>query len=91
MGSVYVPRAQMAAVQAGADEAWDTYVEGLPMGGNRGAVVELERFYEILGNLGAVDVQGLTLNGVAADLAIPRGFDAVTAGTLLGSVNWVQV
>ena len=90
-GSVYVPRAQMATVQAGADEAWDTYVEGLPMGGNRGAVVELERFYEILGDLGAVDVQGLTLNGVAADLAIPRGFDAVTSGTLLGSINWVPV
>ena len=90
-GSVYVPRSLMASVQAGADLAWDAYVEGLPMGGNRGALVEMERFYELLGDLGAVDVQGLTLNGVAADLAIPRGFDAVTSGTLLGGVNWVPV
>jgi hypothetical protein len=89
--TVSVPGGQLAAAQAGADAAWDAYLEALPLGGQPNAVVELERFYEILGELGADDVQGLTLNGGAADLAIPAGRVAVpaTGWTLRANLSWV--
>lgn len=90
-GTVYVPRAQIAAAQAGADEPWNEYVGGLPIGGQRGALVELLRMEDLLGDLGAQDVQGLTINGAAADLTIPVGNEAQPSGTLTTSLNWVPV
>jgi len=91
--TVTVPRDQLAAVKAGADAAWNAYLASLPLGGQRLAFVEMERFYTILGDLGAVDVQGLLLNGVAADLTIPTGQVAVPlAGwTLAGKLSWVSI
>lgn len=91
--TVYMPRAQLAAAQAAADQLWNDYLASLPLGGRANALVELERFYTILGDLGADDVQDLTLNDVAADLTIPVGRVAVPkAGwTLLANLSWVAV
>lgn len=91
--TITVPRDQLAAVKAGADTAWNAYLASLPLGGQRLAFVEMERFYTILGDLGAVDVQGLLLNGAAADLTIPISQVAVplTGWTLLGNLNWVAI
>ena len=89
--TVVVPAGKLAAVQAGADEAWQEYLATVALGGQPGAVVELEAFWRILGDLGAVDVQGLTLNGAAADLVVPAGYVAVPAPnyTLLTGLTWV--
>jgi uncharacterized phage protein gp47/JayE len=89
--TVYVPKAQLAAAQAGADVAWNAYLAGLPIGGQLNAVVDLESFYTVLGDLGADDVQGLTLNGAAADLTIPVRQVAVPASswTLRANLSWV--
>ncbi len=89
--TVSVPRDQLAAAIAGADRLWDAYIASLPLGGDRLAFVELERFYGMMGELGADDVQGLTLNGVAADLDIPFAQVAVPASgwTLAANLSWV--
>jgi hypothetical protein len=91
--TISVARDQLAAAQAGADAKWNTYLGSLPLGGQPNASVEMERFYELMGELGAVDIQGLTLNAVAADLDIPVGQVAVPADgwTLLANVVWVTV
>jgi hypothetical protein len=92
-GTVIVPAAALAAAQAGIDQAWDVYLGSLPLGGDPLAIVELERFYTIAGELGAEDVQGLTFNAVAADFVITTGRVAVPkAGkTLRASLTWVAV
>jgi hypothetical protein len=83
--TVTVPADQLASVQAAADEAWNEYLGSLPIGPTE---VEMEAFYRILGDLGAVDVQGLTFNGAAADLAVGAGQVAVSGATLIGSLTW---
>ena len=88
--TVVVPVNQLAAVKAGADEAWEEYLATIPIDGS--GIVEMEVFYRILGDLGAVDVQGLTLNGVASDLAVPAGSAPAqaTGYTLLAGLSWQQ-
>lgn len=86
--TITIPANQLAAAQAVADEQWEEYLATIPIDGS--GIVEMEVFYRILGDLGAVDVQGLTLNGVAADLAVPAGSaPAQAAGyTLLAGLSW---
>ncbi len=87
---ISVPKDKLATAQVQAQDNWDAYIRSLPLGGDPGAVVELANFEDILADVGATDVQSLTLNGVASDLAIPVGGVAV-AGVLLTSCVWVPV
>ena len=89
-GYVTVPSDQLAGAIAGADAAWNAYLASLPIG-DGSAIVELERFRTILGDLGATDIQSLTLNNVVADLLIPVGQIPVpaTGWTLAANLQWI--
>jgi hypothetical protein len=89
--TVYVPRDDLAALQAAADDRWNAYLASLPIGGMLGATVLLEQFYTLLDE--ADDIQGLTFNDVAADLVIPTGYVAVVEDgwTLLTGLVWVAI
>ncbi len=91
-GVAYVPRAKFAAVQAGADTAWNAYLASLPLGGQPGATVENAELVDILADLGAIDVRVL-LNGLLSDQTIPAGLAAVPAdgSSLLANLYWVPV
>lgn len=90
-GSVYIPRAQLPAARKAADAAWNAYLASLPLGGQRNALVERERFYTLMGDLGADDVQELAFNGVQDDATIPvRQVAVPLAGwTLFDGLSWV--
>lgn len=89
-GYVTVPSDQLAGAIAGADAAWNAYLASLPLGDGH-VVVELERFRTILGDLGATDIQSLTLNNVVADLVVPVGQVPVpaTGWTLAANIQWI--
>lgn len=90
--TIYVPGDQLAAARAGADAAWNAYLGVVPIG-DGSAIVELERFRTILGDLGAIDIQGLTLNGSAADLVVPVGEVSTPASgwTLAAKLTWIPM
>lgn len=58
-GAITVPKGTTATAQATADAEWQTYVNGIDLGGT----VRLQSLAEILGLAGAIDVSGLTLTG----------------------------
>ena len=86
---VTVPPELLAGAIAGADAAWNAYLAGLSIDGT--GLVEREAFFRVVGDLGAIDVQGLTLNGGGTDITVPAGDVAVPkAGyTLAANVLWV--
>lgn len=91
--TVYMSRALIPAAKAAVDQDWAEYLASLPLGGKRNALVELQRFYDILGELGADDVQDLVLNEVASDLTVPKAQCAVVAAAwvLADHISWVPI
>jgi hypothetical protein len=73
-GSVTVKSSKLLAAQAAADTAWRAYITGLPIGGDvstgKPGVVRVASLAQVLMDAGAVDYAGLTLNGVAANMAL---------------------
>lgn len=92
-GPVSVPKAQLLAAQVTADNAWNAYLAGLPLGGQTGAVVELAVLAQVLADAGAIDIpstlSALTINGASADATIPVGQVAVPFSTLQASLSWI--
>jgi hypothetical protein len=83
-GTVLVPHGQSAIVEANASPPWTAYVNGTDIGG----VVELARVVALLMDAGAVDVTGLELNSVAADLVL--GTSAVAQAADLSSLTFAE-
>jgi hypothetical protein len=92
-GPVRVPKAQLAAAQVAANDAWASYLADLPLGGQAGAVVELAELAQILADSGAIDVPSalanLTINGVSGDATIPKGQVAVAPLPLQDTLIWI--
>lgn len=89
-GIVSVPRDNVAAVQLAAETLWIAYLQGLGLGPSTARLSELQQAIE---DAGAITFSGLTLNGVAGNVAIADGEVAVpAAGTsLLTSLMWRPV
>lgn len=96
-GTVTVPAGTLAAVQLAADENWRTYVASVPIGGDLSTgspgVVRLAALTKAVMDAGAIDYDGLMLNGAAVNLAM--SFDKVAviqAGDEpSAALDWVEV
>jgi len=85
----------LAAAQVAANNAWNTYLADLPLGGQPGAIIELAALAQVLADAGAIDIPttiaNLLINGVSADCPITTGQVAVpTPGqSLLTAMVWI--
>jgi hypothetical protein len=84
-GTVTVPAAHYNSVQQLAQQAWSSYLSTVDIGG----VVILAELQEAIMRAGALDVSGLTLQGVAGNLALNRNEVAV-AGDLPTQLVWAR-
>jgi hypothetical protein len=84
-GQVTVKSEKRADVQAAANLAWSAYGGDTDIGGT----VRLAKLEQILVDAGVIDVTGLLLNGVAANVVLGVNDVAVVAD--LASLNWVEV
>jgi len=98
--SIFVPVAQLATVQAAAQEAWVKYLQSVPIGGK----VLYARFIQIVMDAGAVDTDEantyfnavhmdnndfIQLGAVQVATAGPLG--GAPAGLIADTVNWLPV
>lgn len=92
-GIVTVRSAVAATVKAQAKSNWEAYIAGLPIGGEQtvGGVVVLEELDQALMDAGAVDASNLTLNTVAANLALSPTQVAVAANSIDTALTWLEV
>jgi hypothetical protein len=91
-GTVLVRVANAAAVKAAAKTNWEAYLSDLAIGGSQpGGVVRLEELTEALMAAGAVDVSGLTLDAVAANLALAETEVAVPGNDITSALTWTEV
>lgn len=96
-GSVTVHQEDLAAAQAAADEAWRLYVDDLPIGGDTSTgfpgVVRLSELVQVLMDAGAIDYNGLMLNGAPTNRALNVDEVAtIAAGSEPSSaLTWVTV
>ena len=92
-GTVTVKSAVSATAKAAAKANWEAYIAGLPIGGNQslGGVVVLEELDQAIMDAGAEDVSGLTLNTVAANLALAGTEVAVAANSIDSALTWLEV
>lgn len=86
-GTVSVPRARVGEVQQEAERLWLAHLQGLDIGPS---TVRLSELQQQVQDAGAVTFENLTLNGVAANVAVLAGEVAVpaTGTTLLASLVW---
>jgi hypothetical protein len=92
-GTVTVRSSVAVAAKAAAKAAWESYIADLPIGGERslGGVVVLEELDQAIMDAGALDVSGLTLNGVAANLSLTSIQVATAANSIDTALTWLEV
>jgi hypothetical protein len=92
-GTVTVKSSIAVAAKAAAKASWETYISELPIGGelSLGRVVVLEELTQALMDAGALDVTGLTLNGVAANKALTSIQVATAANSIDTALTWLEV
>lgn len=86
-GTVTVPLAQLAAIQAAADAAWVTYLSVSQIG----AEVYLLKLIQVVMDAGALNFIDPTLNGTGADVVLSSGQVPVAVGTLISELTWMGV
>lgn len=86
-GTVWVPRGQLALIQANASFVWARYVNSVDIEGQ----VKLSFLEDFLRDAGAVDVADLQLNGSPANVALTSG--QVASPTDIGTTitDWREV
>jgi hypothetical protein len=84
-GSVLVTPDTLVAAQQAAEKAWTSYLGSVPIGGR----VELARLEQILMDAGAVDVNGLEINGIDFDTYLRPGEVPVATASLIDSLDWL--
>ena len=84
-GTVTVPAARLAAVQAAADAAWVAYLGSSDIGG----AVYLLALIQAVMDAGASNFTDPTLNGAPEDLALGSSDVPVPVGTLISELVWV--
>jgi hypothetical protein len=85
--TVTVPILKLVSIQEDAAQQWNAYINGADVG----ATIRLSRFEQIVMDLGAVDVVGLTLNTVAANLVLASGAVGSADDIIGANVLWVGV
>ncbi len=90
-GTVFCPRALVAAAKVAANRAWLAYLATVPIGASAAAVVKLAVLEQVIADAGADDVDGATLNGASANLLVPANqVVSAAAGTSIGeTMTWV--
>ena len=83
-GSVTALASKRAAVQAAANLAWSTYVNGTTIGG----IVRVAKLIELLMDAGAIEVLGILLNGGGN---VVLAVNAVAVAADLASLTWVEI
>lgn len=84
-GTVTVPLAQLAAIQAAADAAWVEYLSVSQIG----AEVYLIKLIQVIMDAGALNFVDPTLNGTSADVVLSSGQVPVPVGSLISELTWV--
>jgi hypothetical protein len=91
-GTVTARTSTALAAKLGAKANWEAYIAALPIGGDTpDAVVRLAELEQAIMDAGAVDVSGLTLNGVSANLVLAITEVAVAANSIDSALTWVEV
>jgi hypothetical protein len=91
-GTAQVRAGQGPAVKTAAKVNWEAYLASLPIGGDLpGGVVRLAELQQAIMDAGAVDVSGLTLNAVAANLALAADEVAIAGNSLDTALTWLEV
>lgn len=86
--NVTVPVAQLAAIQAAADAAWNAYLASSQIG----ATVYRSQLLKAVMDAGAIDIQVLHLNGLGVDVTLSSSQVPVPDGAGLASLlTWVGV
>lgn len=87
VATVTIPAIHAAQIKADAQQLWNTYVGSAEVGGT----IRRARFEEIVMDLGAIDVTGVTLNAVAANLVLATNAVGAAADIITTNVIWVPV
>lgn len=91
-GTVTVRSAAAAATKLQAKTNWESYIAALGIGGDSPeGVVRLAELEQAIMDAGAVDVSGLTLNAVAANLALTITQVATAGNSIDTALTWVEV
>ncbi len=86
--NVTVPTAQLAAIQAAADAAWNAYLASAQIG----ATVYRSSLLKAVMDAGAIDIQVIHLNGLGVDVALSSNQVPVPdAGGLATLLTWITV
>ena len=86
-GTVTVPLAQLAAIQAAADAAWVAYLSVSQIG----AEVYLLELIKVVMDAGALNFTAPTLNGSGSDVVLSASQVPVPVGTLISELTWEVV
>jgi phage-related baseplate assembly protein len=87
-GTVTVPLAQLVPVQTAADAAWNAYLATATIGGK----VYMAELLQAVMDAGALDISGILLNTVAADVTLSSNQVPVPNGSGLATLlTWVTV
>jgi hypothetical protein len=84
-GTVTVPLAQLAKIQAAADAAWVAYLSVSQIG----AEVYLLKLIQVVMDAGALNFEDPTLNGTSADVVLTSGQVPVPVSSLTALLTWV--
>ncbi len=91
-GTVTVRQGAVAAVKLAAKAGWEEYVASLPIGGSTPeGVVRLAELQQAIMDAGALDVTGLTLNGVAGNQALVPTEVALVDNSIDTALTWIEV
>lgn len=86
-GTVTVPLAQLASIQAAADAAWVAYLSASQIG----AEVYLLKLIQCVMDAGAINFVSPTLNGSGADVVLTSGQVPVPVNNLATELTWMTV
>jgi|SRR6185312_11219142 len=95
LGLAYVPRAKIAAAQAGSAKGWDAYLRSIPIGGQKGAVVRAAVLEDILSDNGVEDAVSIQIAdrapSLTSDLVLAKNEVAVMAAgqTIANTIGWI--
>jgi len=93
-GKVWVKRSQMTEVKAAAKTSWNSYLSGVPIGGEMpGGIVRVSKLDQILEDLGVFNSSELAINAGGTDVDLELDPDEVPAASASGTdaLTWYEV
>jgi hypothetical protein len=93
-GNVYVRRSTMTAIKAAAKTAWNSYLAGVPIGGEMpGRLVRVSKLDQILEDLGVYNSSSLAINALGTDVDLAIAANEVPAASANGTddLTWYEV